>query len=167
MINRLRILLLVFFTMPVLQLAAQRSMHIIQGATIHTATGEVLDSGYLVFQNGKIVHVGKQLNAMYKNAHYIEAYGKHIYPGLIGMNTVLGLNELDAVRATRDYQEVGQFNPNVRSLIAFNTDSRLTPTARFNGTLRTGSSAGRYHFRLIIADAYIGLELGRCRAAGR
>lgn len=135
MINRLRILFFVLFTVSALQLAAQRSMHIIQGATIHTATGEVLDSGYLVFQNGKIVHVGKQLNAMYKNAHYIEAYGKHIYPGLIGMNTVLGLNELDAVRATRDYQEVGQFNPNVRSLIAFNTDSRLTPTARFNGIL--------------------------------
>jgi imidazolonepropionase-like amidohydrolase len=114
---------------------AQRKMHIVQGATIHTATGEVIDSGYLVFQDSKIVHVGKQLNAMYKNAHYVDAYGKHIYPGLICMNTILGLNELDAVRATRDYQEVGQFNPNVRSLIAFNTDSKLTPTARFNGIL--------------------------------
>lgn len=134
MISRLHIIVVVFAA-SVTQLMAQRTMHIIQGATIHTATGEVLDSGYLVFQNGKIVHVGKQLNAMYKNAHYIDAYGKHIYPGLICMNTLLGLNELDAVRATRDYQEVGQFNPNVRSLIAYNTDSRLIPTARYNGIL--------------------------------
>jgi imidazolonepropionase-like amidohydrolase len=71
MISRLHIIVVVFAA-SVTQLMAQRTMHIIQGATIHTATGEVLDSGYLVFQNGKIVHVGKQLNAMYKNAHYID-----------------------------------------------------------------------------------------------
>jgi hypothetical protein len=31
--------------------------------------------------------------------------------------------------------EAGEFNPNTRALIAYNTDSRVTPTVRFNGVL--------------------------------
>jgi imidazolonepropionase-like amidohydrolase len=112
---------------------AQVNTHIIEHATIHIGNGEVIDDGYIVFQEGKIIHVGKNLNGAYKNAVIIDATGKHAYPGLICLNTLLGLNEIDAVRATRDYQEVGQLNPNVRSLIAYNTDSKLTPTAKFNG----------------------------------
>src|SRR5690606_16729041 len=45
------------------------------------------------------------------------------------------LVEIDAVRATRDFQEVGQYNPHVRALIAYNTDSRIIPTLRSNGIL--------------------------------
>lgn len=112
---------------------AQMNTHIIEHATIHIGNGEVIVDGYVVFQEGKIIHVGKNLNGAYKNAVSIDATGKHVYPGLICLNTLLGLNEIDAIRATRDYQEVGQINPNVRSLIAYNTDSKLTPTAKFNG----------------------------------
>jgi hypothetical protein len=43
--------------------------------------------------------------------------------------------EISAVRASRDQQEVGQFKPHVRSLIAYNTESRITPTVRTNGVL--------------------------------
>jgi imidazolonepropionase-like amidohydrolase len=58
-----------------------------------------------------------------------------LYPGLIAPNTRLGLEEIQAVRATRDYAEVGRFNPNIRSIIAYNTDSYVTPTIRSNGIL--------------------------------
>lgn len=34
-----------------------------------------------------------------------------------------------------DFQERGELNPNVRSLIAYNTDSEFIPTFRFNGVL--------------------------------
>jgi imidazolonepropionase-like amidohydrolase len=47
----------------------------------------------------------------------------------------LGLQEIGAVRATRDDAEVGTFKPHVRSIIAFNTDSEVTPTVRTNGVL--------------------------------
>jgi hypothetical protein len=47
----------------------------------------------------------------------------------------LGLVEVDAVRATNDQAETGALNPNARSIIAYNTDSEVTPTVRSNGVL--------------------------------
>jgi hypothetical protein len=58
-----------------------------------------------------------------------------MYPGFIAPNSRLGLVEIDAVRASRDQQELGQFKPHVRSLIAYNTESRITSTVRTNGVL--------------------------------
>jgi imidazolonepropionase-like amidohydrolase len=65
----------------------------------------------------------------------IDVTGKHIYPGLIALNTILGLTEIEAVRATNDQGEVGAINPDVRAVISYNTDSRVTPTVRSNGVL--------------------------------
>ena len=65
----------------------------------------------------------------------VDATGQHLYPGFIVTNTTLGLQEIGAVRATQDQYEVGTFRPNVRSVIAFNTDSEITPTVRTNGVL--------------------------------
>lgn len=110
---------------------------IISGATIHVGNGQILENGVLVIEKNKIVEVGSSQKNLYKNATVIEAKGKHIYPGLIALNNIMGLNEIDAVRATRDYQEQGEFNPNVRSAIAFNTDSKILPTALYNGVLYT------------------------------
>ena len=52
---------------------------------------------------------------------------------LIAPNTCLGLEEVEAVRSTRDFFEVGVFNPSIRSIIAYNTDSQIIPTVRSNG----------------------------------
>ena len=62
-------------------------------------------------------------------------YDKHIYPGFIVPNTTLGITEIDAVRASNDYRETGKINPNVRALIAYNTDSKISKTVRSNGVL--------------------------------
>jgi hypothetical protein len=45
------------------------------------------------------------------------------------------LNEIAAVRTTHDYAEDGQYNPNIRSIVAYNTDSEVIPTVRSNGVL--------------------------------
>lgn len=118
-------------------LCAQSVPVIIQGGTIHVGNGTVIQDGYLVFVEGKIVLCSKELTTQYKNARVINAAGKHIYPGIICMNNYVGLNEIDAVRATRDYQEAGEVNPNARALIAYNTDSKIIPTVRFNGITYT------------------------------
>ena len=55
--------------------------------------------------------------------------------GFISPSTTLGLTELDAVRATRDMEEVGTHNPNARAETAYNPDSELIPTVRSNGVL--------------------------------
>lgn len=116
-------------------LRAQQTMVIIEGATIHLGNGKIINNGYLGFSEGKINLCDSQMNAMYKNAHLISAKGKHVYPGLICMNTFAGLNEIDEARATHDYREVGSINPNVRAMIAYNTDSKIIPTIKSNGVL--------------------------------
>ncbi len=109
---------------------------VITGAVVHIGNGQVIENGFVHFDKGKIVAVGPQ--SVYQTvagAKVIVANGKHVYPGFIAANTTLGLTEVDAVRPTRDMNEVGDLNPNVRSIIAYNTDSRITPTLRFNGIL--------------------------------
>lgn len=70
----------------------------------------------------------------------IDLAGKHIYPGLIAPNCILGLQEAEAVRQTSDYAEVGDFNPHVRSLIAYNAESKILETVKANGVLYTQST---------------------------
>ena len=60
---------------------------------------------------------------------------KHVYPGFIATNASLGLSEVDAVRATRDFDEVGGFLPHIRSLIAYNAESKVVESMRPNGVL--------------------------------
>lgn len=113
------------------------STTILMNGTIHVGNGEVIEQGVLVIEQGKIKEVGKSLKSLYKNARVVDVKGKHVYPGLICMNNIMGLNEIDAIRSTKDYNEQGELNPNVRSVIAYNTDSKILPTALFNGILYT------------------------------
>lgn len=109
---------------------------LILGAAAHTGTGEVIENSAIGFTNGKFNFVGKASDVNRSDySRVIDAEGKHVYPGFIGPNSTLGLREIDAVRATLDFSETGALNPNVRTLIAFNTDSRITPTVRTNGVL--------------------------------
>ncbi len=109
---------------------------IITGATIHLGNGQVIGKGYIAFANGKITAVGEGAPASTNGAEVIEAAGKQIYPGFICPVTSLGLVEIEeGARGTVDDEETGELNPNVRSIIAFNTDSKVIPTVRSNGIL--------------------------------
>ena len=108
------------------------------GATIHTANGQVIQNGVIVFNKGIITAVGAAGTAYDKaTTETIELAGKSIYPGLISPANELGLTEIDAVRSTNEMVEIGGINPHVRALIAYNTDSELIPTVRSNGILIT------------------------------
>lgn len=102
------------------------------GGTIHTITQGTIENGIVLFDKGKIVAVGKNVNIP-KDAEIIAISGKHVYPGLINAFTTIGLIEIGAVRATRDATEVGLVNPNVRAEVAFNPDSEHPPVTRANG----------------------------------
>ena len=106
----------------------------IKGATIHPVSGPDIASGTIVFENGKITAIGGDA-AVPAEAEVIDGNGKHVYPGLINANTVLGLVEIGAVRSTVDVEESGAINPNVRSLTSVNPDSELIPVARNSGIL--------------------------------
>lgn len=104
------------------------------GAEIHTAAGQIISNSALGIRNGKIIYVGEAANAPV-NSQVTDVSGKRIYPGLIALNSILGLSEIEAVRSTNDFTEVGENNANIRSAIAFNTDSKVIPTVLTNGVL--------------------------------
>jgi len=104
-------------------------------ATIHVGNGQVIENGALTFTNGKITAVGNNLPAPAADGTIMDLKGNHVYPGVIAPLSNLGLTEVEAVRATNDYNEVGEINPSVRSLVAYNTDSKVINTLRSNGIL--------------------------------
>jgi imidazolonepropionase-like amidohydrolase len=104
---------------------------LLSGATVHTVSGETYSPGQVLIQNGKIVAVGATVAS--GGAQMIDLKGQHLYPGIIAMDTLLGLTEIGAVRATQDSTEVGEFTPDVESWIAVNPDSELIPVTRANG----------------------------------
>ena len=115
---------------------AQSRAILVVGAKAHLGTGDVLDDCAVGFRNGVIDYVGRSFQVNRQNYdEVIDATGQHLYPGFIVTNTTLGLQEIGAVRATQDQYEVGTFRPNVRAVIAFNTDSEIPPTVRTNGVL--------------------------------
>ena len=107
---------------------------VLKGATIHPVSGPEIPSGTIVFDKGKITAVGADVPTP-EGAEVVDASGKHIYPGLISANSVLGLTEIGAARATVDIEESGTINPNVRAATGINPDSELLPVARSNGIL--------------------------------
>ena len=106
---------------------------LVQGV-IHTMSDGTIDEGSLLFIDGRIVAVGRQINIP-DDAERIELAGKHVYPGLFNTAGTLGLVEINAVRATLDITETGDLNPNVRADTAINPDSELIPVTRSNGVL--------------------------------
>ncbi len=106
------------------------------GATIHVGNGQVIPNGTIVFDKGVITAVGTG-SVPTTGAEVVSVAGKHVYPGIISPASTVGLQEIQAVRATVDKEEVGVLNPNVRALIAYNTDSEIIPTIRNNGVLLT------------------------------
>ncbi len=106
------------------------------GATLHIGNGQVVQNGVIVFDKGVITAIGDGSTPT-TGAEVVSVSGKHIYPGLISPASTVGLQEVGSVRATVDKQEIGILNPNIRALIAYNTDSEIIPTIRNNGVLLT------------------------------
>ncbi len=120
---------------------------LLKGGVAHLGNGEVINNSLIAFDQGKLTLVADATSSKIDIAGYkvIDVSGKHVYPGFILPNSPVGLEEVSAIRHMSDYDETGEFNPNVRSLISYNTDSELPPTFRFNGILMAESrpSGGR------------------------
>jgi hypothetical protein len=104
----------------------------ISNGTVHVGNGTVVTGTSIEITEGKISNIGAGISPS-PNAVIIDAKGKHVYPGLILSNSNLGLVEVNSVRATADAVEIGDFNSNIKSLVAYNTDSKVINTLKSNG----------------------------------
>ncbi len=108
----------------------------ITNGTVHVGNGTVIDKATIEVNNGKIVAIHTSEVSIPAEAKKVDATGKQVYPGLILPNTDLGLKEIaNGVRGSNDYLELGDLNPNVRSIVAYNTDSKIINTLKANGIL--------------------------------
>jgi imidazolonepropionase-like amidohydrolase len=118
----------------VLPAPPQKGVMYVKNATIHVGNGTVIENGVIQVRDGKIEKVGKDI-VIPADANVVDAKGQQVYPGLILPVSSLGLIEIGAVRASNDSREIGDMNPNVRSIVAYNTDSKVINTLRSNGIL--------------------------------
>ncbi|RLV58719.1 amidohydrolase [Parashewanella curva] len=119
------------FASDIVPAATQKQAVLLQNATIHTAANGVIENGDMLFNNGRIVEIGQDLNS--NSAKIIDLTGKHVYPGLVALSTSLGLVEVNAVKESVDNREVGFVNPQLSPAVAYNADSEIIPTVRRNG----------------------------------
>jgi imidazolonepropionase-like amidohydrolase len=102
------------------------------GGTVHPVSGPTIEKATIVVTDGRITAVGAGVSPP-SGATVIPCEGKHVYPGLIAANTILGLTEVGSVLGTNDQNETGNVNPNIRAEVQVNPESDLLPVTRVNG----------------------------------
>jgi imidazolonepropionase-like amidohydrolase len=122
----------------ILPVAAFAQKTLFLGAVAHLGNGQKIESSAISMENGKFDFVVDATSIRINPNDFdtiIHVYNHHAYPTFISTNTTLGISEISAVRASNDFNETGNFKPHVRSLIAFNAESKIIPTIRTNGVL--------------------------------
>lgn len=112
-----------------------KGLMFIRNGIVHVGNGQVLENATIKINNGKIEQIGTNLAIPADDVKVFDATGKHVYPGLILSNSNLGLVEVNSVRASSDASEIGSYNTNIRSIVAYNTDSRVINTLKQTGVL--------------------------------
>ncbi len=105
------------------------------GATIHPVTAPPLEDGWIAFEQGHITLVGRGDRPRLDGATVIDLEGRHVYPGLIAADSILGLVETGMAEVTHDHDELGSFTPEAKAVVALNPDSDLIPVSRAAGVL--------------------------------
>ncbi len=114
----------------------QQGLILIKNGRVHAGNGQVLENTTIQVNHGRIEKIGTNLPIPADGVKVYDATGKDVYPGLILSNTNIGLREIGSqVKGSNDYAEIGELNPNVRSIVAYNTDSKIINTLRSNGIL--------------------------------
>lgn len=135
----MKLILLLITTLVFGSLHAQQPKTILlQNGFLHVGNGETMESALIGIEDGKITLIANSLTHRFDPNYWdtiIDLNNAHVYPGFVAPNSTLGLTEIDAVRATHDFDEVGAFNPHVRTQIAYNVESKVISTVRTNGVL--------------------------------
>lgn len=113
------------------------------GGTVHTVSGDVIESGVVGFDQGMITFVGNadEMSGMSlaEGTQIIDTTGKHVFPGMVLASTRTGLVEINSIPQSRDDRELGPYAPEVYAASAVNPDSTVIPVTRSNGVLTFGT----------------------------
>jgi imidazolonepropionase-like amidohydrolase len=111
------------------------------GGTIHTISGDVIENGTILFEDGIIKAIGTDV-VLPAGTRSEDVSGKHIYPGLIDSWSQMGIYEIGAVDMSTDINEQGNINPNAMVERAFNPESRHIGVGRSAGVLTSVTTPG-------------------------
>ena len=105
------------------------------GGTVHTGYGDPIQNGTVLMQGGRILAASSEV-VIPEGAEQVDCSGKHVWPGMIAMQSSLGLYEVGSVRATVDTYEIGANQSDLRVSAAIHADSEHIPVARWTGITR-------------------------------
>lgn len=105
---------------------------VLRNVTIHPVTAASIPNATLVVTGGKIADFGPKA-AVPRGARVIDGKGLHVYPGLIDSASNVGMSEVGSVRESVDIVELGDFNPQIRAIVAVNPSSDHIPVTRASG----------------------------------
>lgn len=106
---------------------------VIRNARIVTVSGETIENGSLVIQDGKIFALGANVSAP-AGAETIDGKNLSVYPGMIDAGTNLGLAEIPlGVNGSVDVAETGEMNANAKAITGINPHSSHVNVTRVNG----------------------------------
>jgi imidazolonepropionase-like amidohydrolase len=107
---------------------------VITGGTVYPVSGPRIEHGTVVIRDGRIVAVGASV-PIPVGATTIDATGKWVTPGLINASSQLGIEEIEAVSDTRDFQAKGRdaIAASFAAVDGLNPASQMIPPAREDG----------------------------------
>jgi imidazolonepropionase-like amidohydrolase len=126
---------------------AAPSSYAIKGGKVFTLAGPPIENGTVLIRDGKIAAVGAGI-AIPADAQVIDATGLEVYPGMFDPITQIGLNEVSAVSATVDLNELGDYNPELVAATAVNPASAHIPITLANGITEVIAAPGTTGFDL-------------------
>jgi len=111
----------------------------IRGVKITTLAGPAIEKGNIVIHDGRIVAVGADA-PIPADAEVLDGAGLEAYPGMFDAVDQLGLEEINAVAATVDTRELGEFNPQLQAATAVHPASEHIPVTRAAGVTHVVSA---------------------------
>jgi imidazolonepropionase-like amidohydrolase len=143
----LALILAAFLAIPAWTQTATTTSYAIKGGKVFTLAGPAIENGTVLIRDGKIAAVGAGI-AIPADAQVIDATGLEVYPGMFDPITQIGLNEVSAVSATVDLNELGDYNPELVAATAVNPASAHIPITRANGITEVIAAPGTTGFDL-------------------
>jgi imidazolonepropionase-like amidohydrolase len=103
----------------------------ITNARIHPVTRPDVERGTIVLRGSRIEAIGANVSVP-AGATVVDAAGGDVYPGFINARTQIGLNE-PGPRGFEDVNEMLDVNPQLRTRVAYHSESDAIAVARTNG----------------------------------